>query len=178
MCYIIIKFIDHYRFTGLQNDHKELMKEIEAKLYQIHDCARKTQTVSSGSMYSSSNAAEKLQPFLKVNQVVTASPAAQAVSSDACEEAVRGTGGGSYCLNNLRSWLSKTTFWYIHISNIWDIVDGLVLLLVGLENEAAWDIFFAMPYCINIEFHWYQNSSSKIAFILRRLLVTNTILRR
>lgn len=56
------------------------MKKIEEKLYQIHDCARKTQTVSSG-YTSQQNAAIVLTPFLTVNDLAAGGPADQAVMS-------------------------------------------------------------------------------------------------
>ncbi|XP_067928238.1 26S proteasome non-ATPase regulatory subunit 9-like [Watersipora subatra] len=67
-----------HQIICLQNDHKGVMKDLEAKLYQIHDCARKTQTVSSGVSTCTSGQTVKPQPFLTVNQVMTASPAAHA----------------------------------------------------------------------------------------------------
>lgn len=67
--------------SGLQNDHKAVMSKLESKLYEIHDMAKQTKTVSSGTEASTTGSNEiKLKPFLTVNQVVTASPAAQAVS--------------------------------------------------------------------------------------------------
>ncbi|KAF6035491.1 PSMD9 [Bugula neritina] len=67
-----------HQIICLTNDHKAVMKDIESKLYQIHDCARKTQSISSGTLPSpSTSTAAKLRAFLKVNQVSTSSPAAQ-----------------------------------------------------------------------------------------------------
>ena len=57
------------------------MKQIEEKLYEIHDSARKNQSVTSGISSTTTGSNQiKLKPFLTVNQVVTASPAFQAVS--------------------------------------------------------------------------------------------------
>lgn len=68
--------------SGLQNDHRDLMKEIEEKLYEIHECARKNQSNSSREDNSSLNRDSRadLVGFLVVNQVAVGGPAEQAVS--------------------------------------------------------------------------------------------------
>lgn len=69
--------------AGLQNDHKNVMKEIEAGLYQVHAAAREqkassTRTeepmVTDDAGYNSST-----RPFIKVNRVDHGSPAAESV---------------------------------------------------------------------------------------------------
>lgn len=57
------------------------MKKLEQKLYEIHEQARKTKTVSSGGDGGSTVSKQvELKPFLTVNQVATGGPAEQAVS--------------------------------------------------------------------------------------------------
>ena len=65
--------------AGLQNDFKDVMKRIEEKLYQIHDCARKTRSVSSGYTSNEQSASASLKPFLTVNDLASGGPADHAV---------------------------------------------------------------------------------------------------
>lgn len=73
-----------YLFTGLQNDHKDLMKSIEQCLYKIHADARDhgnedVQTTSFPKPAARPTSPEK-KPFAKVDRVDAGSPSAAAVS--------------------------------------------------------------------------------------------------
>lgn len=67
---------------GLQNDHKDVMRQIEEKLYAVHEFARKTKSASTAEDNCSSAVRSKseLVGFLLVDQVATGGPAEQAVS--------------------------------------------------------------------------------------------------
>lgn len=69
-------------FEGLQNDHKALMKRIEAGLHQVHSMAGSKSPEAAAT--SEINVPEETdnvlsEPFLKVNLVSAASPAELAV---------------------------------------------------------------------------------------------------
>lgn len=55
------------------------MKKLEEKLYQIHDCARKTQSVNNGYTNNAASNTVNLTPFLTVNQIAPTGPAEKAV---------------------------------------------------------------------------------------------------
>ena len=68
--------------SGLQNDHKALMKEIEEELYKIHAEAklRKGEPMEEGQGSSDAAVAERLSPLATIDRVDNGSPASQAVS--------------------------------------------------------------------------------------------------
>ena len=71
-----------YEFKGLQNDHKNLMKEIENGLHQLHASARAGSRLNSIQEPMDANAAPtaiSAKPFMKVNRVDNDSPAFDAV---------------------------------------------------------------------------------------------------
>ena len=73
-------------FAGLQNDHKLLMREIEASLHQLHAVCREEKEGSDVKMdveAASSPSVAPSPPFIKVDKVDAGSPAADAVSPDA-----------------------------------------------------------------------------------------------
>lgn len=67
-----------YEITGLQNDYKDIMKEIEEGLYKIHAEARQKQAESSTEETpspTSEDTLNRLSPFLVIDKVDEGSPA-------------------------------------------------------------------------------------------------------
>ena len=63
--------------TGLQNDYKDIMKEIEEGLYQIHAEARqkKEETAMEVTTPTTDDQQSRLSPFLVIEKVDEGSPA-------------------------------------------------------------------------------------------------------
>ncbi|KAJ8307471.1 hypothetical protein KUTeg_015555 [Tegillarca granosa] len=71
-----------HQIICLQNDHKDVMKEIEEELYRIHEKARlnKEQAMETSSSSEPGNTfQERLSPFAVVDRVEEGSPASQSV---------------------------------------------------------------------------------------------------
>ena len=77
MILLTTSYISRLVYTGLNNDHKALMKTIEQQLYQLHAEAREKGTVSQPVQPEKS---QQMKPFATVVSVIDRSPAADCVS--------------------------------------------------------------------------------------------------
>lgn len=69
---------------GLRNDHKALMKDIEAALHEIHAEARQRRTSEEEGGGPTAKEAESAKGFAKINVVTEGSPADIAVRTSYC----------------------------------------------------------------------------------------------
>lgn len=76
-------FVSNYIFSGLQNDHIAIMKEIEEELINIHQTARANKDGESVNTSSITTRDESMEterfPFAFIDRVDQGSPAANGV---------------------------------------------------------------------------------------------------